>query len=70
MRSLILKDSFSLRTLLWLLLGVGTAYRLGVGATEWSQRPRITPSPGSHSGGRGEVWPRRPWRSVEPPAGT
>ncbi|MBK9139453.1 MAG: hypothetical protein IPM17_11945 [Verrucomicrobia bacterium] len=34
MQSLILKDSFSLWTLLWLFLGVGTAYRLGVGATE------------------------------------
>lgn len=33
-RGLVLKNSFSLWTLLWLFLGVGTAWRLGSGETE------------------------------------
>jgi hypothetical protein len=33
-QSLILKESVSLWTLLWLFLGVGSAYRLGIGETE------------------------------------
>lgn len=34
MKAMVLKESISLWTLLWLFLGVGSAYRLGIGETE------------------------------------